>query len=80
MSTKNNPGPFNCYKAAAPDEPIFTLKASDITAPLVINFWANLYRERKEYAGEFNERAKQKHAEALICAEEMTTWFNAHKG
>lgn len=29
MGTKNNPGKFDCYDAALPDEPMFVLLARD---------------------------------------------------
>ena len=36
MGTKNNPGDYDCYEMARPDEPIFTLKANDHIAPDVV--------------------------------------------
>lgn len=40
MGTKNNPGKFDCYAAAHPDEPLFTLLARDPSAPHLIRLWA----------------------------------------
>lgn len=40
MGTKNNPGPFDCYKAALPDEPVFVLLARDPRFYHHVNTWA----------------------------------------
>lgn len=40
--TKNNPGPFNCYERAEPDEPMFVLLGRDPCASFVVEFWAML--------------------------------------
>lgn len=42
MGTKNNPGKFDCYANAAPDEPMFVLLGRDPVAPIVVRFWAEL--------------------------------------
>lgn len=34
MGTKNNPGEFDCYANAAPDEPMFILLGRDQTRAL----------------------------------------------
>ena len=35
MGTKNNPGKYDCYEKAGPDEPIFTLRAKLNRYPLL---------------------------------------------
>lgn len=40
MGTKNNPGPYDCYANAEPDEPMFVLLARDETAPYFVEAWA----------------------------------------
>lgn len=40
MATKNNPGPFDCHAAAAPDEPMFVLLGRDPNAPALVRQWA----------------------------------------
>ena len=40
MATKNNPGAFDCYANALPDEPMFILLARDKASPAVVRFWA----------------------------------------
>ncbi len=42
MGTKNNPGKFDCYANAAPDEPMFILLGRDPCAPVTVLFWAHL--------------------------------------
>lgn len=42
MATKNNPGPFDCYKNAEPDEPMFILLGRDKHAPCLVWLWAAL--------------------------------------
>lgn len=42
MGSKSSPGAHDCYAAALPDEPLFTLLGRDPLAPLVVAFWAKL--------------------------------------
>lgn len=60
MGTKDNPGAFDCYANAAPDEPMFVLLGRDRHAPRLVEWWANL----RENEGE--DPAKV--AEARDCA------------
>lgn len=39
MSTKNNPGEFDCYANAGPDEEMFILLARDPTAAHLVRAW-----------------------------------------
>lgn len=66
MGTKNNPGTFDCYANAEPDEPMFILLARDRMAPELVDLWA----DEREYNGE--DAAKV--AEARQCAENMRAW------
>lgn len=63
MGTKNNPGQFDCYAAAAPDEPMFVLLGRDKHAAGLVRLWALL----RIKAGE--DPAKV--AEAFACADAM---------
>lgn len=45
MSTKMEPGPFDGMAKAAPDEPVFTLRAHDPLAPGLVHEWVRLRRE-----------------------------------
>ncbi len=66
MATKNNPGEFDCYARAAPDEPMFILLGRDRHAPTLVRVWALLRcREGEDEA---------KVAEALACADAMEDW------
>lgn len=69
MGTKNNPGNFDCYANAEPDEPMFVLLARDRDAPAVIEEWVRRRKERYPYSDAF------KIEEALRCANEMRAWF-----
>lgn len=79
MATKNNPGTFDCYAAAEPDEPLFILKATDILAPPTVLTWAEAYKNRKLISGSFDERARRKYIDAVNCAKAMVQWFVARK-
>lgn len=67
MGTKNNPGEFDCYDAADPDEPMFVLLARDPLAPILVELWASL---RSQSAGN-----PSKVAEARSCAASMRAWL-----
>lgn len=66
MGTKNNPGKFDCYANAAPDEPMFILLARDPLAPILVEQWAAL---REHSAGN-----PSKVAEARQCAAAMRAY------
>ena len=42
MGTKANPGSYDCYGAADDDEPLFTLRARDPLAPVLVKLWVEL--------------------------------------
>jgi hypothetical protein len=69
MGTKNNPGPFDCYSAAAPDEPMFVLLGRDPLAPFLVGWWVGLKMSHDPNADE----AKLK--EALECAHAMDEYL-----
>lgn len=71
MGTKNNPGQFDCYAAADPDEPMFILLGRDKHAPTLVWLWAVL----RELDGE----APEKVAEARTCATAMMAWAHDHE-
>lgn len=66
MGTKNEPGTFDCYEAAEPDEPMFVLLARDRFAPRLIEHWASLREEHGEDSAKI--------AEARACAQSMREW------
>lgn len=68
MGTKNNPGSFDCYANAEPDEPMFVLLGRDPAAALTVRFWIVLRR----VMGENDQSAKL--TEALVCSQSMAKW------
>lgn len=90
MATKNNPGEFDCYAAADPDEPLFILRANDELAPALVNLWA-MIRSRAELGDMQNvlieairiadakpPMSMKKYDEALRCASSMIEWKASH--
>lgn len=71
MGTKNNPGAYDCYANADPDEPMFVLLGRDRHAPTLVWLWSVL----RELDGEKPEQIK----EARECAVAMLEW-NASRG
>ena len=76
MGTKNNPGDFDCYTAAEPDEPMFVLLARDPLAPELIRNWAYQRTTKLTEGGRKILTLKQaaKIHEALQCADNMDAW------
>lgn len=66
MGSKNEPGTFDCYTKAEPDEPMFVLLARDASAPALVRRWA----EQRQFTE--GEMAKVK--EAMDCADAMEQW------
>lgn len=55
MGTKNNPGKFDCYANAHPDEPMFVLLGRDKHAPTLVWLWAALRALDGEDAAKVHE-------------------------
>lgn len=70
MSTKNDPGKYDCYAKLADDEPYFVLRAKDPHAPALVELWASLR------AAEFGHYDKLD--EARRCADAMRAYFEEH--
>lgn len=66
MGTKNNPGIFDCYANAEPNEPMFVLLGRDKHAPALVRLWAEMRRLDGE------EPAKV--SEAVLCAAHMESY------
>lgn len=66
MGTKNNPGDFDCYENAEPDEPMFVLLARDPQAPWLVRHWA--------WTRATVEGNREQISEAVDCAEDMEDW------
>ena len=72
MGSKNNPGKFDCYKAAELDEPMFVLLARDPIAPLLVQRWAKLKEQLDGFGPD--GRGTDKTSEARQCANDMIRW------
>lgn len=66
MGTKNNPGKWDCYDKAEPDEPMFVLLARDPQAATLVRQWAH---------DRFRRRDFDKAVEAMKCADAMEEWY-----
>jgi hypothetical protein len=71
MGTKENPGKFDCYANALPDEPMFILLARDDRAPQLVEEWATMSERR----GTMTEKI----AEARECAVAMRAWRSKYQ-
>lgn len=76
MGTKNNPGEFDCYLAADPDEPMFVLLARDVLASDLVYEWARRYEVVASIGDGPTEREVKKIAEARACADAMRDWHS----
>jgi hypothetical protein len=72
MGTKNNPGDYDCYEKAEPDEPIFVLLGRDSRASGLVMQWAAYESGRAD-----GDPAKV--AEAEACAKAMRQWYADHR-
>lgn len=73
MGTKNNPGKFDCYANAEPDEPMFVLLGRDRHAPALVTIWAALRAAEGENLSTI--------IEAMDCATDMLRYCEAsHRG
>jgi hypothetical protein len=78
MGTKNEPGMFDCYANAEPDEPMFTLLARDPQASYLIAQWAHHLSILID-KGEKPESDRAQVKEAFRCAEAMDKWRKEHR-
>ena len=79
MGTKNQPGAFDAYAKAEPDEPMFVLLARDAAAPQMVRAWAWL-RRRQIREGKKPGEDEEMVAEAMQCAEAMEAWRRKRRG
>lgn len=71
MPSKQNPGVFDCYKAAMIDEPIFTILGRDPAGPATLRFWAE---ERGRIGKIVSEEDRARIGAAIEEATEMLNW------
>lgn len=74
MGTKNEPGRFDCYAQAEPDEPNLTLLARDLAAPLAVREWC-----AERVALGLNLEGDEQIVEARECADAMDAWRLEHR-
>lgn len=67
MATKRNPGKFDCYENADPDEPMFVLLGRDPVAPILVDLWVKIRQE-------LTCTEPEKLAEAQACGLSLTRW------
>lgn len=78
MGTKNNPGDYDCYANAEPDEPMFVLLARDPVAPVLVMLWTQIRSELSKMSARGDEPEKLEEAEA--CADAMKAYYRAKRG
>lgn len=59
MGTKNNPGRFDCYANAEPDEPMFVLLGRDPSAWFLVGLWAALRNDMEDGDSEQAAEARE---------------------
>ncbi len=79
MGTKNNPGKFDCYNNALPDEPMFVLLARDPDFNYYVQKWAKR-RIRDILCGERPNSDMEMVNEAYSCAVEGQNWRKKNLG
>lgn len=79
MGSKNNPGKFDCYAKALPDEPTFTLLARDPDFAEIVELWASK-RTKAVRCGERPLNDMDMVNEALNCASDGANWRRQNYG
>lgn len=79
MGSKNNPGDFDCYGNALPDEPMFILLARDPMGPKLVDDWAADRMRAVMLRMRPLEDLKMVD-EAQRCAKAMREWRAANEG
>lgn len=90
MATKNDPGKFDCYAAAEPDEPMFHLLARDPVGSYLVRAWAYLrtgdyvrtvqeicdaIKVMEKLPGKIKQRSDEKVLGAHHCALDMWDYY-----
>lgn len=79
MGTKNNPGEFDCYTNALPDEPMFILLARDPDFHRLVMKWA--YRRSEDVQCGLRPTSDMLMvSEAQACAFEGRKWRRDNNG
>src|SRR4029077_324839 len=79
MSTKEDPGQFDCLARALPDEPYFVLLGRDSVAPTLVYNWA--MRRKSEIAqGKRPSEDAEQVRDAIAISDAMTAWRRENFG
>ena len=79
MGTKIEPGKYDCYANALPDEPMFVLLARDPDFHRLVNEWANR-RQNDISCGDRPASDSSLVNEARICAAQGANWRRNNLG
>jgi hypothetical protein len=79
MTTKLNPGKFDCYEKALPSEPMFILLARDPSFGELVRLWVDR-RAADIRCGERPESDETIICEALECARQGEDWRKKNNG
>lgn len=79
MGTKNNPGSFDCYANAEPDEPMFILLGRDATAAKLVKDWAEMRFKRLPDFGINHPEEMAQIEEAVRCAAAMQSYWTTRQ-
>jgi hypothetical protein len=79
MGTKTNPGKFDCYANALPDEPMFVLLARDPDFARLVNEWCDR-RQADIECGNRPPSDQQSVHEARECAASGAQWRRQNLG
>ena len=74
MGTKNNPGKFDCYAKAEPDEPMFVLLARDPIASFLVDLWRQMHLRLNGNGSTSAQKADEAHQ----CVLAMEKWADHH--
>lgn len=69
VSTKDEPGDYDAYETAKPDEPIFTVQGGDPLGPLTVMFWC--WKARQLARRQDDDKARQRMLRKAGAAEEV---------
>ncbi len=79
MGTKNNPGKYDCYANALPDEPMFILLARDPLFYEFVTWWAKRRGEAIN-CGDRPQSDSPMVSEAMKCAGDGAMWRRMNNG
>ena len=74
MGTKINPGKWDCYAKALPDEPLFVLLGRDPFAAECVRYWCSLRSGARPIVYPPPDLDNLKVAEADACADAMEAY------